>query len=280
MPENRSRLSFLSPKSPQPDSPLFVFLSGMDGTGQLLHTQVDRLEKSFDIRCLAIPPDDRSGWDSLGAQVIQLVEEELANRTGRSVYLCGESFGGCLALKVALEAPWLFQRLILINPASSFNQRLWLGWGVQITQWMPDFLHQKSTLALLPFLTALGRIAASDRRALLNAMQSVPPATVSWRLSLLRDFVLDEQKLSRLTQPVLMLASASDRLLPSVEEANRLASILPNTKMVVLPESGHACLLETDLKLDKILKGYDFLEANLNLAKEDFPALAYSRFPA
>ncbi len=65
MPAVKSRLSFITPKPLKPDHPLFVFLPGMDGTGQLLHNQADTLEKSFDIRCLAIPPDDLNDWDSL-----------------------------------------------------------------------------------------------------------------------------------------------------------------------------------------------------------------------
>ena len=267
----KSRLSFITPKPLKSDYPLFVFLPGMDGTGQLLHNQADTLDKSFDIRCLAIPPDDLNDWDSLANQAIDLIEGELRERPQRSVYLCGESFGGCLALKLALEAPWLFQRIILVNLASSFNQRPLLSWGVHITQWMPEFLHRSSTVGLLPFLAALGRIATSDRRALLNAMKSLPPKTVSWRLSLLADFALEERRLHRLTQPVLLIAGAADRLLPSVEEAERLVSRLPNAQMVVLPDSGHACLLETDVKLDEIMKAQNFWETEIS--KEGFRAV-------
>ena len=173
---------------------------------------------------------------------------------------------------MALEAPWLFQRIILVNLASSFNQRPLLSWGVHITQWMPEFLHRSSTVGLLPFLAALGRIATSDRRALLNAMKSLPPKTVSWRLSLLADFALEDRRLHRLTQPVLLIAGAADRLLPSVEEAERLVSRLPNAQMVVLPDSGHACLLETDVKLDQIMKAQNFWETEIS--KERFRAVA------
>lgn len=261
MSKNHSRLSFLKAKSLHPDYPLFVFLPGMDGTGKLLHAQTISLEKYFDVRCLAIPPNDLNDWDTLSTEVIKLIEAVLEKKTSRQVYLCGESFGGCLALKVAVKIPKLFQRLILINPASSFNQRPWLSWGINITQGMPEFLHQRSSLVLLPFLAALNRITPSDRRALLNAMQSVPPEVASWRISLLRDFVLDDRDLRRLTQPVLLIASGSDRLLPSVEEAQRLRKILPHAKMTILPESGHAPLIEEDLQLYNLLKEQQFLEA-------------------
>jgi len=85
---------FLTPKNLRPDLPLFVFLPGMDGTGQLLRTQTEGLERLFDVRCLAIPPTDQTGWDELAERVIDLIEAELKQSGDRPVYLCGESFGG------------------------------------------------------------------------------------------------------------------------------------------------------------------------------------------
>ena len=253
-------LSFLKPKTVKKDYPLFIFFPGMDGTGKLLHTQADSLETYFDLRCLSIANNNFHDWDTLAIQVIDLIEQELKEKKENTVYLCGESFGGCLALKVSSLAPQLCQKLILVNPASSFNQRPLLSFGIPITQWLPDFLHQPSTLGLLPFLASLSRIEQSDRHSLLKIMQSVPSQTVSWRLSLLRDFSLSKEDLNRLTQPTLILASGSDLLLPSIAEARRLSQHLHQAQTIILPDSGHACLIEKDIKLDSILQNYQFLE--------------------
>ncbi len=253
-------LCFLTPDQQNPDGPLFVFLPGMDGTGRLLRSQTSGLKAAFDIRCLAIPAEDLTDWDVLADRVIALVNRELENRRHKSVYLCGESFGGCLALKVALRSPQLFNRIILANPASSFNQQLGLSWGSYLTAYIPEFIYRMSSVGFLPFLAALGRIQSSDRRALLEAMQSVPPKTLLWRVSLLRNFNIDATQLSSLSQPVLVIASAGDRLLPSVTEAERLVKSLPNAQIVVLPDSGHACLLETDINLYKIIQLQNFLD--------------------
>ncbi|HAA33144.1 MAG TPA: alpha/beta hydrolase [Cyanobacteria bacterium UBA8553] len=263
MPEVKSRPCFLTPGRVNANYPLFVFLPGMDGTGQLLRSQTKGLETAFDVRCLAIPPDDLTNWEDLTLKVVNLVEEELKKRSSRSVYLCGESFGGCLAIKVALEAPYLFDRIILVNPASSFNQRPWLLWGAQLNRLVPDNLYGVSALALLPFLSNLAKIAPSDRRALLKAMQSVPAKTANWRISLVSEFDVDEMQLGCLTPPVLVIAGGADRLLPSVHEAERLVNCLPDAKMVVISQSGHACLLETDVNLFEIMKDHNFLEASV-----------------
>uniref|UniRef100_A0ACD5GWX7 Uncharacterized protein n=1 Tax=Desertifilum tharense IPPAS B-1220 TaxID=1781255 RepID=A0ACD5GWX7_9CYAN len=56
MPEIKSHPCLLAPSQIQPHLPLFIFLPGMDGTGQLLRSQTSSLEQAFDVRCLAIPP--------------------------------------------------------------------------------------------------------------------------------------------------------------------------------------------------------------------------------
>ncbi|MBD1806002.1 alpha/beta hydrolase [Microcoleus sp. FACHB-SPT15] len=260
MPDVKSRPCFLTPVRINRNYPLFVFLPGMDGTGHLLRSQTQGLEKAFDVRCFAIPPNDSTNWEDLAEAVIHLIEAELVNTPSRSIYLCGESFGGCLAVKVALRSPELFDRIILINPATSFNQRPLLRWGSQLGRWVPDYFYEISAFALLPFLSALSRTSPNDRRALLEAMHSVPPKTVNWRLEMVTEFEIDETQLRQLTQPVLVIAGAADRLLPSVLEAERLASLLPNAKKVVLPESGHTCLLEINVNLFEILKSQNFLD--------------------
>ena len=260
MQEVKSQICFLTPRRMNPHHSLFVFLPGMDGTGQLLRSQTAGLETSFDIRCLAIPPDDLTSWDVLATKVIALIQAEIdRHEQSRAVYLCGESFGGCLALKVATQAPQLFDRLVLVNPASSFKRRPWIQWGSSLARWLPESWYQVSSVGLLPFLASFGRILPEDRHALLDAVQSVPQRTSIWRLSLLNEFDLEDQCLSCLTQPVLLLSSAADRLLPSLAEAERLAMLLPNVTAVVLPDSGHACLLEADVNLYEIMRQHGFL---------------------
>jgi pimeloyl-ACP methyl ester carboxylesterase len=244
-----SSMRLMLPYEVQSHLPLLVFVPGMDGTGNLYGKQADQLRHHFDIRCLTIARDDRHDWESLSDQLITLLQAE-QYFCSRPVYLCGESFGGCLALKVATKHPALIERLILINPAS---------WGIGVSQWIPDFLHRSAALVLLPFMASLNRISAGDRLILLKAMQSVPPNTISWRLSLLKSFCLESSCLAKITQPVLVVVSQGDRLLPSLEEGKNLVEKLPNAQIQVLSGSGHVCLLESDINLKHILEACDFL---------------------
>ena len=229
----------------------------MDGSGALLQPQVAGLSTGFDIRCLSIPPDDLSGWEELTEQVAALIQMEQQRHPGRKTTVCGESFGGCLALRLITRFPKLCDQLILVNPASSAQRQPWIGACSSLTQLLPTPIYQLSTFSLCNLLIASHRVSRPRRHQLLAAMQAVSPQSAAWRLALLRQFRLEDLPLDRVRQPVLILASEADRLLPSQREAKRLARFLPDTTIVQLPDSGHACLLENQLNLSAILKSQD-----------------------
>jgi pimeloyl-ACP methyl ester carboxylesterase len=86
---------------------------------------------------------------------------------------------------------------------------------------------------------------------------------------LLNEFTISAAQLRQITQPVLLLASAADRLLPSVSEAQDLAEHLPDVQLVVLPDSGHACLLEAEINLYEIMQKWNFLQPALVATSQD-----------
>ena len=261
----QSSVHFIDPREVNRDAPLFIYLPGMDGTGKLLQTQSDNLVAKFDLRCLSIRVDNYSTWQNLAEDTVKLIKAELKNKTNREVYLCGESFGGCLALKTALAVSDLITKLILVNPASSFSRLPFLNWGVELISWFPSSIQPYSAAGLLPFLVRLNRISNCDRDRLMESMKSVPLHVISWRLSLLRDFKVTDRQLRSLNIPSLIVAGAADGLLPSVKEAQKLANLLPQAKMTILPQSGHACLLETEINLYQILKQQNFIQAKYAL---------------
>jgi pimeloyl-ACP methyl ester carboxylesterase len=237
-----------------PSRPLFIFLPGMDGSGALLQPQVAGLSAVFDIRCLSIPPDDLRGWDELTEQVAALIRMEQKQHPGRMTTVCGESFGGCLALRLITRFPNLCDQLILVNPASSAQRQPWIGACSSLTQLLPTPIYYLTARSLCNLLIASHRVSRPRRHQLLAAMQAVRPQSAAWRLALLRQFRLEDLPLDRVRQPVLILASEADRLLPSQREAMRLARFLPSARIVQLPDSGHACLLEDQLNLSAILQ--------------------------
>ncbi|MEH2094344.1 alpha/beta fold hydrolase [Nostoc sp.] len=258
----RSHPYFLTPELSNSNYPLFVFLPGMDETGkELMYIQTAGLESAFDVRCFVIPPDVLTSWDEMTEKVASLTKMELEKVPQSHVYLCGESFGGCLALKVLEKFPQLFTKIILINSASSFHRVPWLNLGSLLFPYTPQLFYKISSFLSLPFLANLSRISPTASLALSKSTSSAPQETANQRLSLMREFDVDENKLSQITQPVLLIGSKNDRLLPSEAEAQYLSNIFLNSQIINLPHSGHACLVESDVNLYQLLLSANFTVA-------------------
>ncbi|MBC8121223.1 MAG: alpha/beta hydrolase [Gemmatimonadaceae bacterium] len=235
--------------------PLLIYLPGLDGTGKLFYRQEIPLAAYCEVRALSLPVDDSSSWEDLAARVHTLLPEDPA----RPVILCGESFGGCIALVAAAMHPERFSRLVLINPATSWRRQTLLSRGANWLTLFPGGIFRGAALVFLPFLAAVNRMKPQDRKILLTTLRLVPASTVLHRLQLLDKLDL-EADLSRLTMPVLLVAGAADRLLPSVAEVKYLAERIKDVRVEILPYSGHAALIEAELDLAALLVRYGFLK--------------------
>ena len=246
--------------SNEKDAPLLIYFPGLDETGKdLISLEMNSFKQDFDVRGLIIPADDLDDWDRLATAAIALIRHEVSNMpAGTPVCLCAESFGGCLALKVLEAAPDLFDRVILVNPASSFNRVPWLNLGTQLMPLVPEIFFNQSlnglSDGLVFFLASLDRISVEAKQALAKSTSAAPKETLVKRLNLMNRFSVDEGRLQRVRCPVLLIGSKGDRILPSVEEAHRLNQIFPNSQTLILPHSGHACLAEKDVDLDQIMR--------------------------
>lgn len=251
---------FFNPQASKPNCPLLIFLPGLDETGKdLMSRQTDSLEAGFDVRCFVIPPEDIDDFDLLAESALALTEAERASTRDRSVYLASESFGSCIALKMLEQAPKLFKKIIIVNPASSLHRVPLLSLGSRLFPLTPDFIYHHSAFFSIPLLANLRQISDRTRQDLSDAMESAPKQTVQQRIAMMREFTIDETKLQQITQPVLLIGSQKDFILPSVKEVKRLAKIFPQATVVTLPHSGHACLVEKDINLYQIMSANNFI---------------------
>jgi pimeloyl-ACP methyl ester carboxylesterase len=223
----------------------------MDGTGKLFDKQIPRLIDKFDIRCLSIATNDLTSWSGLVGRAVPLILSELVK--GQELYLCGESFGACFAMQVAEQLGTKINKLVLINPASSFARQPLLAAGSALSGLLPDALYSLSAMILVNFLIDDDQVAPTERQSLIDAILSVHPQTAAWRLNLLRQFPVDSIVPKLIDIPTLLIAARLDRLLPSSLEINILSQLLSNSKTLLLPNSGHACLLEKDIHLADLL---------------------------
>ena len=259
MPELQCDVYFFSPYQDKGNRPLLIFLPGLNETGQgLMSRQMASLKDKFDIRCLVIPPKDLDDWDVIAESTVALIEAELT-QNNCPVYLCGESFGGCLALEILQQYPDWFEKTILINPASSFGRVFWLNFGSYLFPLTPEWVYYHSAWLTPAFLTNVDRVSTQACQDLADTVRCTSKQTASKRIDMIRDFTIDEAQLRQVKQPVLLIASQEDLILPSVEEAERLAKIFPQPTVVTLPHSGHACLVEKDINLYQIMQANNFV---------------------
>lgn len=59
--------------------------------------------------------------------------------------------------------------------------------------------------------------------------------------------ILSNQALSKLTMPILMLFGDSDQLIPADKSVKRLIEFAPQTKIELLPNTGHLIVNQTEL---------------------------------
>ncbi len=230
-----------------------VYIPGMDGTGTLFYRQAAELEYLFEIYCVQLEQTAAETWLSLTEQVIQVINPE------RPVVFCGESFGACLALLLALDARCQTTGLILVNPATSAARQFWGTSARTLLSLMPEPVFKWLTPQGLRFLAELDQIDGADQKQLAMAANALSSDVMARRVKLLWDFRAEQLPLESLAIPTLLLAGCRDKLLPSVEEVHRLAQRLPQAKISISSASGHACLLERHLSLKARLLEQDLL---------------------
>ncbi|WBB97853.1 alpha/beta hydrolase [Solwaraspora sp. WMMA2080] len=155
---------------------------------------------------------------------------------GRAAFV-GASLGGWLALDYAQRRPERITRLALLVPGGIGRQKD----GAVI-----------GSLFLLPF-------GAWGRRAAVRLVLGPPPAAsdvtgmpesaelAAFLLLIQRSYrrrrdrlpVFSDDRLRRLTVPLLVVAGAKDRLLDSRQTARRVRRLLPQATVVLLPDTGH-----------------------------------------
>ncbi|XP_057963000.1 phytyl ester synthase 1, chloroplastic isoform X2 [Malania oleifera] len=260
---------------PLKGSPILLFLPGMDGVGLGLILHHKALGKAFEVRCMHIPVYDRTPFEGLVKFVEETVRIEHASNPNKPVYLVGDSFGGCLALAVAARNPTFDLVLILVNPATSFG-RSQLQPLLPVLEALPDGLHFTVPYLLSfimgdPLKLAMVNIEtrfppalvleqlSGNLTALLPRLSGlaniIPKETLLWKLKLLKSAAAyANSRLHAVKAEVLVLASGSDNMLPSKDEAERLSRSLQNCIVRLFKDNGHTLLLEDGYSLLTIIK--------------------------
>jgi pimeloyl-ACP methyl ester carboxylesterase len=228
-----------------------VLVPGMDGTGQLFYRQTPSLSESFRTATYALRSTART-MDTLIGDLARVVDT-VAPETRRAVVV-GESFGGALAMSFALANPEQVSALVVLNSFPYFAPRirLWLArYGLALLPWGAMAVIRRATAFRLhsahthrdEIRRFLELTASADREGYIN------------RLELLMSYDIRD-RLHDLRPPSLFLAAEQDHLVPSVQQAQLMASRVPRATLRVLHGHGHICLIAPQIDLAEIVTAW------------------------
>jgi pimeloyl-ACP methyl ester carboxylesterase len=244
---------------------------------QVCDTVVDYIQNHLDMNISSTTPTlDASSTNNTktAMNIFGISSKRNVNKPRkRQIYLAGESFGGIVAVSVLQKLqnesePIPIRGLALINAATCYDRsrlaleglkvaegKKWL-YAIGLIKLLPLFADQYSLGQLLFILQAkalpsvidnehreayLGRVAFS----LPFVVPFLSQETLWWRL---QQWLMagctkvggaEQLKVIKIV-PTLIVAGEADATLPSIAEAERLASIVPDALVHVVPGAGHA----------------------------------------
>ncbi|KAL4589813.1 hypothetical protein LXL04_002723 [Taraxacum kok-saghyz] len=236
--------------SPLPNSPVLLFLPGMNslGLGLILHHKALRkdnpivgfskseactfkfkIEHHLKVSTLTCTQRFHSYflYEYLVTFVAGTLRFEHALFPSRPIYIVGDSFGGCLALAVAARNPSIDLVVVLSNLATSFD-RSQLQPVLSVLEVMPDTLH-----GTIPYLLSF---VMGDP---IKMVRVTPESSLTPNL----------EKLADNRQLCFLAFLGKDNMIPNKEEGFQERY---KTQYI---DNGHTLLLEDSINLLTIIKG-------------------------
>ena len=224
-------------------TPLLI-LHGLFGSGQNWRTLAKRvLAPHFQVWAVDLrnhgqsPHTDEFSYEAMADDIIMLIEDEAPG----SVHLLGHSLGGKVAMHVALKAPHLIEKLVVVDIApKAYNAR------------HSDILDALVSLDLstMPNRNAIDEALSSGipnamvRQFLLKNAQRNPQGGFEWKINL--DAInANYHRVNETIEgyspnpgPTLFIRGGKSSYIQD-DDLPCIESLFPNTSLVTIEEAGH-----------------------------------------
>jgi pimeloyl-ACP methyl ester carboxylesterase len=234
--------------------PLLIYIPGLDGTGELFYRQSAELAQHFTVLTYQL----RTAGCFTYSDLIDDIADLITKLNFSAATLCGESFGGTLALQFALTYLHQVERLVIINSFPYFRNRALLIAGRTLLEFMPHELLNWSRWIAVHLRLIAEDLPPESRKQFMEITARIPKLTIMRRLELIAEHDVRAQ-LSLINRPTLFIASTNDRLQNSLREAEQMAACMPNAKVSPLPGMGHVVLPLPNCSLQRLFAQADFL---------------------
>jgi pimeloyl-ACP methyl ester carboxylesterase len=225
------------PSIPSSSPPLhqkarLVYLPGIDGTGRLLHRQ-QRLFEEYDVRCVSYPQTTPNTYE----QLVALGEEQL----GSGGIVLTESFGGAVALMLALKRPELVHKLVIVNAFAYYPRRPLIHLLARLGRFLPMRPSAVWTRGMRGILFFPPNTPQSEQDAWWDLTADVPMWAYGMRVALLAKMDLRD-RLNEIECPTTVFVAPNDRIVPA-PAGRLLAKHIPNARLIEKP-FGHAAMID------------------------------------
>jgi pimeloyl-ACP methyl ester carboxylesterase len=179
------------------------------------------------------------------------------------VDLCGFSMGGMIAQEIVLMEPQLVRKMIIAGTGPAGGDGISKVARVTYLDMVRGFLTRQDPKQFLFFTRTPGGIRAGKaflarlKERSQNRDKEITVTALQAQLKALRRWGSKEpEDLSTIHQPVLVANGDSDRMVPT-ENTHDLARRLPNSDLIVYPDSGHGAVFQ--FHADFVPKALEFL---------------------
>jgi pimeloyl-ACP methyl ester carboxylesterase len=224
--------------------PLALLIPGLDGTGKLYFRQTAALSARYRVRCCSYPRGGSFGFPDLVAEL----DRASAGEEPGSVLAVGESFGGTVAMEYALQHAERIRTLVLVNTFCYYGHPVWIRLACMLAPFLRARGCSQLKHSVVDRMLAREGIVEADRLRYHEIVKSVDPAGYRRRLQLIRTLDL-RPRLKDLAAPAVLFASGRDKLVPSIEQARLMGSLIPDARVYEIPNAGHALLLTPGFSL-------------------------------
>ncbi|MFQ5731299.1 MAG: alpha/beta fold hydrolase [Planctomycetaceae bacterium] len=227
------------------DNPPLIYVPGLDGTGRLLFRQ-NALERQYTLFCESYPQDRPQTYEELADAAARTLQEN----ADRPAIVLGESFGGAVALTLALRHPQLVERLVLVNTFARYPARFRIRLASFFGRLLPRRPSHPVTRGIRSPFFFSPDVPKEVRDAWWDRTDDVPMRAFGYRLRLIVELDL-RSRLREIHRPALVLAAPNDRVVHP-KAGRELARLLPNAHLLELPV-GHAAMVHPDVDIAAML---------------------------
>ncbi|MEO1009526.1 MAG: alpha/beta hydrolase [Planctomycetota bacterium] len=217
--------------------PTVVFLHGLVGLNEHWEDVVRQVEASVHCVLLQVPLLDLRGDDCSIDGVTRLTVDFLERHVDGPVVLVGNSFGGHVALRVALQRPDLVRGLVLAGSSGLIEKSM-----VSDVQLRPSRAWLERKIAEL-FHDPERYMRASDIERAHQQLSERGGARAMVRLSRSARRNHLGERIANIETPTLLIWGREDIVTPP-EAAEQFASRLPNARIVWFDRCGHVPMME------------------------------------